>query len=461
MVEDQVVVVTALLSGLGVLGVGLIAMNRALHQHLLATYLLVLSFTYLLFMPAYSILTSPRKVHLMDEYGLHMLYTVLLYGVPLLGLYLLLVRILQPFVSRQATADQDWWPRTRLFTVGVMAFSAVYLFIAVKNDLVFSRIGAGALLEKYARMPAAEFFLFRSFQELFFPVLIVGIYFAFKLRSNALRNPLLFMAGAFFITNVLNSRISVINLFVVGILFALMSAGSQVKRLTRLLIPALLAAGLSANFVVAARSSITMHGDVDISRALELSTGFQLFSDSQGAERIDCTNVQALLTKGMQREGPMYGGAWANYYWAVIGRYTDPQGFQTFKMTQKTASKTILLAHYLNWNVTDYVTCSVTDLYANFGPAGYLMLAVLYALALAAAWAVFAQPGATLWVIPLAIILARMISFDREGGDVLFGWIQFLPLYIVYTAAMLLVFSSRRGAPHRRPAPTAMPERYV
>lgn len=419
-----------------------IVLSKKSHRHIMFMFVLNISSVYLLFVPLYSFFATyfnpySSKSSLSSGYLANMLYSLLLFIIPMIFIYILAVGYTGSYDSIRPKMLS---PKVSLYRSAVFAFTAIYLIVTLKNDLIFSRIGAEALLIKYEQMPSIEFFAYRSFQELFSPILISGIYFLYKTREKGMVFPLVSISAVYFLTNILNSRIAVINLFLVGAIFVIMSAKIKISRYVSLLIPAIALGAISANFVVLARQNTSQNG-VNISQALGQFGSSGLFSDSQGLDRINCTNTNAMLYSAISQMGAMQGAAWNNYYWIIIGRYTDPEGFQSFKLSLKTASKTIILQHFLSMNVSDYVTCSVTDLYANFGPVGYLILSLFYSLILILAYIVFRSDWPTLWIIPLSIILSRIVSFDREGGDQILGWAQFIPLYILFCLGMMFVFA--------------------
>lgn len=455
--QDLAIVVAEALCGMLFLIIFLLILKRRLPSHIFAIYMVVVASIYLLIVPSFSIISdiyskSSNKQYLLSSYAQTMSYSLIFFLFPFLASYIYFVGVFSKTNTHDSSSGILDRKYIAFYNTIILAVSIMYSTIVLKNGLLFSRIGPEELLRKYAEMPGVEFIVFRSFQEVFIPLLICGIYFSVKYKTILLRIPLIIMSAVYFSSNILNSRIAVINLFVVAAMLIIISNPWRIGKMIRALIPALIAAALSANFVVAARTTLNSAHDIDLARAVNsLSTqSVGLFGDSQGVDRINCTQINALLQPYIDSRGVMLGAGWANYYWTVIGRYTDPEGFNLYKLTFKTSSKTIILAHYLNWNVTDYATCSVTDMYANFGVIGLSILALIYSLILAATYSIFTSKKVAMYIVPLSVILARMLSFDREGGDVIFGWTQYLPVYILFAIFHLAIFFERRTVKTRR-----------
>jgi hypothetical protein len=76
----------------------------------------------------------------------------------------------------------------------------------------------------------------------------------------------------------------------------------------------------------------------------------------------------------------------------------------------------------------DYYSCSLTDLFGNFGWAGFLLGALIYAVAFRYYRSATIQPRRH-WQIVIAIfVVTHVLSFDQEMSGVLFGWIRQVPV---------------------------------
>jgi hypothetical protein len=173
--------------------------------------------------------------------------------------------------------------------------------------------------------------------------------------------------------------------------------------------------------------------------------GAGAFGDEQSYMRLNGIDLMARLLPGIEREGPALGAAWESVNW-YLRRFTDPQGFNEFRLSRNTTAKGYLMKRYLGWDLADYFSCTLTDLFGNFHVLGLLGGAVLLVTLFRFSASRFMAPRGGAALVLAVFVVVHAIVFDQEAIGLLFGWTKQLPILL----AVLALRPFRVGAARTR-----------
>jgi hypothetical protein len=161
--------------------------------------------------------------------------------------------------------------------------------------------------------------------------------------------------------------------------------------------------------------------------------------------RLNGIDLMARLLPGIERRGPALGAAWGSATW-YVRRFTDPEGFNEFRLSRNVTAKGYLMEKYLGWDLTDYFSCTLTDLFGNFHVFGLLGGAVLLAALFRFSASRLSAPRNGAALILAVFVVVQSIVFDQEALALLFGWTKQLPVLL----AVLALRPFRVGPPRAR-----------
>jgi len=146
--------------------------------------------------------------------------------------------------------------------------------------------------------------------------------------------------------------------------------------------------------------------------------------------RLDCIDLMQRIEPSLSRSGYELGAAWKVPAFIALTQFVVPSASEEYKRTGRTTAKSYLLERHTDLDPGDYYSCSLTDLFGNFGIAGFPFGAGLLALAFAMTRRLMSGRVPILgnhayW---LGLLLAaHLITFEQEFSTYLFGWIRYLP----------------------------------
>jgi hypothetical protein len=365
------------------------------------------------------------------EYAIMQLYCFGFFQVPLVLGYFAGQRRGQrptgePLVSNASSS--------RIIAIGSIGFSLLFLWVLFGEGLLMAHVSVD-LTPVLVEMPFFKFFVYRLFQES--GVFLIGILFFLAQFSGGGRRRLAWVAwataaGAYVTWAIFNSRWSVLLLVVCSLGFWLASLGDKIPSIrvfARVVAGVLLGAYLAMIVVNVRRMGL----DGRLSWGYFVPQGTGAFGDEQGYMRLNGIDLMARMLPGVEREGPALGAAWRSAGW-YVRRFTDPQGFDEFRLSRNTTAKSYLMEKYLGWNLSDYYSCTLTDLFGNFYILGLLGGAALLVMLLRFSASRLAAPRNGTALVLAVFVVVQAVVFDREAVELVFGWTKQLPILLMVLA---------------------------
>lgn len=353
---------------------------------------------------------------------------LVLFQAPLVALYILGVR-LRHTRRRAVLAVRPESVRRLSFLSIILA--VVFLVALYRNDYLFNRIGTEGIGAKILTLPIVDYVTIRTYQTV--GLVVVGVLQAARVLGTSAHGRLLNIAFAVNVATyglyaVVNSRALAIlvGLTLVGVTLAFGGRGPRipVRRMVRLAAVMLLA---YYGAIVAVNVRSSFQGDF----ALQASQFTDLSGDvlADASWRLNCIDLMAQLQGPVESEGPALGAAWTSAKWYAL-RFVDRKGFDAFRASLNTSSKTWLMARYLNLQIADYPSCTMTDLYGNFDFVGMLAAAGVFGFLLIFWARQVDRVRSGGWMIVAIFVVTRATLFDQEASSLLFAWVQQLPLVL-------------------------------
>lgn len=325
-----------------------------------------------------------------------------------------------------------------LIAIGSLIFALLFLRYIIVQNLFFTRLGHWAFAQRIVGLPFADFVIIRSYQET--SLFLLGILFFIRhysrgtIRRLATVSLLINMA-VYVATYQLNSRWKVI-IFCVCFLGWWLSTQRYAISLTRTRqILGTISVFLVAFYMVIIVMNVRSLGFTGNFRTEYLNPfAFSLVGDSQGIYRLNGIDLMARMLPQIHSDGPAWGVAWQSYSW-LVRRFFDPSGFDDFRLSLATTSKTYLMSRYLNWNFPDYHSCCLTDLFGNFHIIGFMPAAFIFGFFFAFYKRTTETPISGLKFVLALFFLTHILMFENEAAFLLFGWVRKLPILLLVIAA--------------------------
>jgi hypothetical protein len=322
---------------------------------------------------------------------------------------------------------------SRVVAVASIAFSLLFVWVLVREGLLMARVSLD-LTPVLVEMPSFKFVVYRLFQES--GVFLIGILF-FLAHFGTGRRRLAWTAwgtavAAYVIWAVFNSRWSLLLLLVCSLGFWLAARGDKIpspRVFARIAASVVLGAYLAMVVVNVRR----MGFEGRLSWRYFVPQGAGAFGDEQSYMRLNGIDLMARLLPGIERKGPALGAAWRNVSW-YVRRFTDPQGFDEFRLSRNVTAKGYFIEKYLNWALDDYFSCTLTDLFGNFHVFGLVGGAILLATLFRFTASRFMAPRSGAELVLAVFVVVQAIVFDQEAMGLLFGWTKQLPILLAILA---------------------------
>lgn len=325
-----------------------------------------------------------------------------------------------------------------LFASGSCVLAFGWLWVALSRNLLYRRLGAEGIAGAQLDLSLIEFGLYRAFME-FAPFL--AIYALVVLRVGQpvawvrqLWRFCLLVTGALYGLNVLiNSRLSGV-LFLAALVGVYLITAPDVRRIRPERAILAVMTVLAALYVVRVseniRERISNGGSAfDVSN---LNPGGTVGGGEEGYQlRLNGIDLVALIADNVEAQGPALGRAWAVPLLLQLDPLFRTELTEQMKRAALTTAKSFLLLQYAGIAEPDYYSCMISDAYGNIGLPGFLAVALLLALACAFATAGLRAGTRPAVLLLASFVLSRILPFEQEFSNILFGWIKLTPLLIV------------------------------
>jgi len=381
-------------------------------------------------------------------------WTFALFDVPLVVAYLCLSR---RWARRGGAPVMALHPgRTLLFSAGSLLLAVGYLVSAARNGLLYRRIGHVNLAESQLQMSLIDFAFYRTFLEFGLFLILFALVLLRRAphaaaRTRRLLGATVVVATAFYLSYaLLNSRLSVI--IVVSSLFTvfLSTARQRVVVTPRAIVAAAAVAVVGlymVRVVVNVRASLGDGGPmISLEAFSPLGPRRVTVSNESTAMRLNGVDLIAMIQPGMESFGAARGAAWVIPFVLSLDPIIRTDQTLTLKRLAMTNAKSYLLLRYTGLEMVDYFSCELTDLYGNFGYAGFPAAAVLLAALLALVGTTLSGSGSPTRLVVAVFILSRIVPFEQEFAGLLFTWIKLAPLVVI-----LIWLNPLRTAPGAEP----------
>lgn len=378
-----------------------------------------------------SLLSIPPAQHYEKEYVLLQVLCFFFFQMPLIFIYF---RSRLKKIRRGSLSVIPFG--ACLIAIGSLIFALLFLRSIIIQNLFFTRLGSNALAQRIVGLSFADFVILRGYQET--SLFLLGILFFIRHYSRGMIRSLatvslLVNVAVYIATNQLNSRWKVL-IFCVCFLGWWLSTQRYSISLTRQILGTI-SVFLVAFYMVIIVINVRSLGFTGSFKTEYLNPfAFGLFADSQGTYRLNGIDLMARMVPQIHSDGPAWGVAWQNVSW-LVRRFFDPRGFDDFRLSLATTSKTYLMSRYLNWTFPDYPSCSLTDLFGNFHIIGFVAAAFIYGFFFAFYRRTTETPISGLKFVLALFFLIHILNFEKEASLLLFGWIRKLPILLLVIAA--------------------------
>ncbi len=328
--------------------------------------------------------------------------------------------------------------RTVLFCAVVLSFALGYYIVAVREGLVYRRLGEG-IAELQLNMDFTDLLFYRTFMELgpYFMCILLLVVRVRPRGGDAVR----LASGALVATAIMYFGYALINsrLTAVITLAALVGIYQLTGDLTRRLKPAtvvgialsVFAAAYMVRVVENVRSSFARGGSLfDPANLLPGGSGEAAQDDSM-RWRLNGLDLIATISGNVASQGPALGTAWAAPLVVSLDPIVRTALTVEMKRAALTTSKSLLLLRYAGVSRTDYYSCMLSDAYGNFAVAGFGLVALVMGTLLAWATATVAGGASPAKLFVAAFVLTRLLPFEQEFASVLFGWFKLAPFVVL------------------------------
>jgi len=396
--------------------------------------LLVQAFAYLHVGPtlAATSLASSRQV----LYVWLQLAALVLFEIPFVLLYLYRVK---KCTVKQRPELRIMPRKLFLLSMALFAGSGAFVFVLIRNGLVFYRIGA-AIAAKLVDLSTIDWILYRGYLiscPLVMAVLLIAV---LQMRRSLTRKiagvSLILLLGIYFGHAMINSRgtFLLIALFLLGVVMVWMRRGRLLKRSTLVfgLISVLTlcfgAWTISSNIRLTAWSSGFPLQYLNPVTAYGSDAGIRL------AWRLNGIDLMARITPQAIEEGFAFGAAWRIPAYVAIAQLFSRSSVNAYKLSYMTTAKSYLMRHYTDdlQGQTDYYSSVLTDAYGNFWVLGFPLVAWVLAIACAYGTKFLATPRSPTFLLVGLFVLLNIFTFERPFIDIVVGWIKLLPILLVF-----------------------------
>ena len=378
-----------------------------------------------------------------------------LFELPLLLVYWILVR--RPLRRRTATLGFSA-SRATLLAAGSLLLGIGYVAVSLRSGLLYRRIGE-QIATAQLQLDLASFAVYRGFLEagLF---LVAALYVYRRLPGQRPRRTRVVLLaglwgtlGCFALYALVNSRLTA--LLICATLYGVHQLTDRTPargiRLARAATIGLVLAAAAYGLAVVSnvRDAYSRGRPVVDVRNLVPQSSRDATIDRPTYWRLNGLDIIVLISDNVRRDGPAYGTAWAVPFVVSLDPIVRTPLTVQLKEAALTTSKSFLMLRYAGVARTDYYSCMLTDAYGNFAEAGFLIAAIVLAVALALSTRALVSLRSPAAIVVAVFVVTRLLPFEQEFGTVLYGWLKLAPGVLV----LALWSPLRRMTPEPPPAP--------
>ena len=370
-------------------------------------------------------------------------WAFVLFQLPLLFAYLCALR--QRRDAREHVDRSFRFSAARLqLLVGAITASGVgYFVVAVRNGLLYRRIGGEELAAAQLQMSTPEFAVYRVFLELglfLCACLLVVLRLPAEMRPSSratARAGFVVAAGLWLGYALVNSRLTAV-LTIAALWTAMNAVDLRPRRFSpRLLlgIPAMLFfAGYAMQIVSNIREAHSTGGAMLALENFMPAPPTQAQPDDELQWRMNGIDLIATISQNVEAQGAAHGRAWA----VPLLLSLDPIVRTPFTIAAKraalTTAKSWLLLEYGGVSKTDYYSCMLSDVYGNFSVYGFPIAGILLGIALGISTRALRRSSSPVAIVFALFVITRILPFEQEFETVLFGWYRLVPFVLLVVA---------------------------
>lgn len=377
--------------------------------------------------------------HLKVTYVLLMIFCLILFEVPLLLIYTGSKKKKINFAEDQ----KDHKLRVsfnRLFIILLLlsCFSGAFVFVVLKNGLLYRRLGIGAT-SRLVTLSFGEHFIYRMFinSGIFFTSVLLVIYLMTSPKSKVriLAFISLFSAGGIYaIYALVNSRLETFTLllFIVGILLSRSKYSFIFTRKNLVLAVFLILSFLYTIRVAENVRSNYLREGIQISHFNPFYKSPVKSFSIELAKRLNGIDLMAKMTPSAKEDFFARGKAWEKPIIATFGALFKPKQAKQLKLERMTTTKRYLMIEYTSITSPDYPSCRLVGPYGNFGPLGFLLVAALLGIfcRLGIRW--FFSFHSPFLIVLGIFILFHILQFELSFISIFLDWLKSLPLLLIF-----------------------------
>jgi hypothetical protein len=393
------------------------------------------------------IVVMGEGVSIQNGYLVLIVYSVMLFLVPAILVY----RGARRVTTAQGPVEDCYaitYRRAAVATACLMAYQLLYLFVLLRTDSLFRRIGTYEAAQQRASLDPISLLIMRSFELSFMPSLMYLAFIQFALRSQReevsrarklMRIPLVSWSSLYVVFGLLNSRSALaFGAVLIGGIVLFYRGRSLPKKTWRLVIVGNVLAIYGMLVVVNIRTSGL---DAPLTQILDPLAPLDRHSNDLEHEwvgRLDGIDLMERIGEEAGTTGYAGGQAWSIPAFLSIAQYVIPSAAVDYKIQARTTAKTYLLEKYTHLDPGDYPSCCLTDVYGNFGvwsfPFAGALVGWLFAMA-----GRLVQFGNRSSIVLLGMFLtAHLIFFEQEFINLLLGWTRLIPGALIFLVLLPL-----------------------
>lgn len=435
----ELLVVMWIILGIAAVLMLLVVKYAVRHKHFVFFFVYCQAFVYLNLAPTLSIGQYRYDDALLYVYL--QVASVFLFELPLIIFYFKIFKKTTNLPSSSPAVFIDM-PRCYFLLFITLSLSAVYVYMLVSSDYIFTRIGSEQKALKVVEMSSSSIWIVARYSEKISPILLCMI---MVMRKNLLKSKERWLAFAvlgvgivaFGVPLLINSKLSFIfflSPFVMLYLYEngafLIFKGTNLRVAFVVGFIVVYGMGVTANF----RSDYFYHNMVKSEFFLSwLYEKKSVYAPDKATDRLNGLDLMVLITPKMNSMGPALGKAWENPIFLFFGTLLDKKKADEIKSNYNTNAKNYLIDKYTNIQTADYYSCVLTDLYGNFWLFGFIFAGIFFALIIAWVQRIFELKIRTWHFIVGVYIFIVIQTFDSEFIGMVANAVQMVP-------ALLFVF---------------------
>jgi len=321
----------------------------------------------------------------------------------------------------------------------VLILSCFSLYFKLTQGILFSRIGSMSLTALHVSFSSSYFWIIcRYFDKniLFFFALLVYIWLTSSPEERGIF-PVLSICTVILVYGsylLVNSRIGIV-IFVVAILgvMSLHTKSNLFKKRINILPLFFIFFLLIYSFNVATNVRLNYKPETGIKLNYFIPKHIIDADYNSVTNLVNRTNgidLMARASRNLTLENLAFGKAWSVPILLATGPFIFKELVNEYKLKGFTAAKNFIMMNYTDLTSSDYMTCMLTDAYANFWIFGFIIVGFVLGIFCAYIDKNLRYPESSRSIVISLFLVNVILLFEREFITIFGGIFQGLPLLL-------------------------------